>query len=114
MRHSKIERIIIVSVVGLLVVLGCGLLGIGVQQRVIAFADMNVQLGPLSLRTQAPQSSICPQKADPLANVCDRFSASPRPAYYRILLLWNSPEQGAQSRRVLVSWALRLRDEARD
>jgi hypothetical protein len=113
MRHSKTERIITVSV-GLLVVLGCGLLAAVVQQRVLTLADINVQLGPLSLRTHAPQSSICPQKADPLANVCDRFSASPLPASYRILLFWNAPERGSPSKRVLVSWAFRLREEARN
>jgi hypothetical protein len=115
MRHSKTERVIAVSLgVGLLVLLSCGLLATVVQQRVITLADMNVQLGPLSLRTHAPQSSICPEKADPLTNVCDRFSASPRPAYYRVLLFWNSSERGAPSRSVLASWTIPVRDAVRD
>jgi hypothetical protein len=115
MRHSKTERVIAVSLgVCLLVVLGCGLLATGVQQRVITLADMNVQLGPLNLRTHAPQSSLCPEKTDPLTNVCDRFSASPRPSSYRILLFWNDREHGAQSRSVLVSWTVPVRDTVRD
>jgi hypothetical protein len=115
MRHSKIERVIAVILgVGLFVVLGCGLLGVTVQQRVVTLADINVQLGPLSLRTHAPQSSICPEKADPLTNVCDRFSAIPRPASYRILLFWNAPERGAQTRSLLAAWTIPVRDAVRD
>jgi hypothetical protein len=115
MRHSKTERVIAVSLgVGLLVVLGCGLLTAVVQQRVVTLADMDVRLGPISLRTHAPQSSICPEKADPLTNVCDRFSASPRPSSYRILLIWNDPEHSAQPRSVLVSWAIPVRNAVRD
>lgn len=115
MRHAKIERIVAVIVgAGLLLVLGCGLLAGVVQQRIVALPDIAVELGPLGLRTRAPHSSVCPEKTDPLANVCDRFSAIPQPAYYRVLLFWNSAERGARSGHVLGAWAFRLRDEARD
>jgi hypothetical protein len=109
MRHSKIERIIaLVAGAGLLAALGCGLLGLAVQRRVITLADINVQLGPLSIVTHAPRSSVCPEKADPLTNVCDRFSAIPGPASYRILLLLSTPERGPGATRVLAHWIVWL------
>ncbi len=117
MRHSKTGRIITISAGAcLLLALGCGLLGLAVQQRVITLTDINVELGPLSIITHAPRSSVCPQpkKADPLANLCDRFSSIHGPPSYRILLFWSTPERGPQSSRVLASWTLPLRDEARD
>jgi hypothetical protein len=114
-RHSKTGRIIAISASAcLLFVLGCGLLGLAVQQRVIPLTDTNMQLGPLSIITHAPRSSVCPEKADPLANVCDRFSAIPGPASYRIWLFWSTPERGPRSTRVLAHWTLPLRDESRN
>jgi hypothetical protein len=95
---------------GLLAALGCGLLGLVVQQRVITLASINVQLGPLSIVTHAPRSSVCPEKADPLTNVCDRFSAIPGPASYRILLLLDTPERGPGATRVLAHWIVPLPD----
>jgi hypothetical protein len=115
MRHSKTGRIIAISTSAcLLVALGCGLLGLAVQQRMITLTEINMQLGPLSIITHAPRSSVCPEKADPLTNVCDRFSAIPGPASYRILLFWSTLERGPQSTRVLAYWTLPLRDESRN
>ena len=112
MRHSKLGRIIAICASAcLLVALGCGLLGLAVQQRVITLMEINMQLGPLSIITHAPRSSICPQKADPLTNLCDRFSGIPGPASYRIWLFLSTPEHGPRSARVLAHWTLPLRDE---
>ena len=112
MRHSKTGRIIASSAcVCLLLALGCGLLGLAAQQRVILLTDINIQLGPLSIITHAPRSSTCPEKADPLANLCDHFSGIPGPAFYRIWLFWSTPERGAQSTRVLAHWILPLRED---
>ena len=114
MRHSKTGRIIAISASAcLLFGLGCGLLGLAVQQRVIALTDIDMQLGPLNIVTHGPRSSVCPQKADPLANVCDRFSAIPRPAFYQIWLFLSTPERSPPSTRVLVHWRLPVRDDSR-
>jgi hypothetical protein len=110
MRHSKTGRIIAVSASAcLLFALGCGLLGLAVQQRVITLMEINVQLGPLSIVTRAPRSSVCPEKTDPLTNLCDRFSTIPRPAFYGIWLFLSTPERGPRSTRVLAHWTLPLR-----
>ena len=111
MRHSRIGRIVAMAAgLGLLAALGCGLLGLAVQQRVVVLADVDMQLGPLSVVGYAPGSPVCPQKADPLANVCDRFSSVPRPASYRIWLFLSAPERGPRATRVLAHWSLPLRD----
>jgi len=115
MRHSKPGRIItIIAGVCLLAALGCGLLGLAVQQRVITLMEIDMQVGPLSIITHAPRSSVCPQKADPLTNLCDRFSAIPGPASYRIWLFLSTPERGPRAARVLAHWTLPLRDESRN
>ena len=115
MRHSKTGRIIAISASAcLLFGLGCGLLGLAVQQRVITLTDSTMRLGPLSIITHAPRSSVCPEKADPLTNVCDRFSATPGTATYRIWLFWGTPERGPSSKRVLAHWVLPLRDQPRN
>ena len=115
MRHSKTAHMLVItSSACLLLALGCGLLGLAVQQRVMTLTDINVELGPFSVVTHAPRSSVCPDKADPLTNLCDRFSTTPGPAFYRILLFWSAPERGPQSTRVLAHWALPLRDESRN
>ena len=98
----------------LLLALGCGLLGLAVQQRVISPGDITLQLGPLSIITHAPRSAVCPEKADPLTNVCDRFSVFPAPASYRIWIFWSTPKRGPQAARVLAHWVLPLRDPSRD
>jgi hypothetical protein len=110
MCHSKTRRIIAIGAGAcVLVALGCGLLGLAVQQRVIPLAEVNLALGPLSVIARGPRSSVCPQKADPLANVCDRFSTSRGPSSYRIWLFWSAPERGPHATRVLAHWALPLR-----
>jgi hypothetical protein len=115
MRLSKTGRIIAISASAcLLFALGCGLLGLAVQQRVITLMEINVQLGSLSIVTRAPHSRICPDKTDPLANLCDRFSSVHGPAFYRIWLFLSTPERGPRSTRVLAHWTLPLRDESRN
>jgi hypothetical protein len=109
MRHSKIGRMLgLCASLCLLGVLGCGLLGLAIQQRVVPLTDLTMQVGPLSIITHAPRSSVCPQKADPLTNLCDRFSSIPGPASYRILLFWSTPERGPRAMRVLAHWTLPL------
>ena len=98
----------------MLLALGCGLLGLAVQQRAVTPADVTMQFGPLSIVTQGPRPSVCPEKADPLTNVCDRFSAFPAQASYRIWVFWNTPGRGARSARVLAHWVLTLREPARN
>ena len=115
MRRSKTGRIIAISAsVCLLFALGCGLLGLALQQRVITLTDINVEFGPLSITMQAPLSSVCPlaERGDPLTNLCARFSAIHGSPSYRLLLFWSTPERGAQSSRVLAMWALPVRDES--
>jgi len=52
MHHSKTGRIIAICASAcLLFALGCGLLGLAVQQRVITLTDISMQLGPLSIIT---------------------------------------------------------------
>jgi hypothetical protein len=115
MRHSKTGRIIALGAgVCLLLALGCGLLGLAVQQRVITLTDIDVELGPLSMIMHAPRPSVCPEKADPLTNLCDRFSSIHGPPSYRILLFWSTSDRGALSSRVLGIWTLPLHDESRD
>ena len=111
MRHSKTRRMIAISASAcLLCALGCGLLGLAVQQRAITLMEVNVQLGSLKIITHAPRSSVCPEKADPLTNLCDRFSSVHGPAFYRIWLFVSTPERGPQATRVLAHWTLPLRD----
>jgi hypothetical protein len=115
MRRSKPGRMIAICASAcLLFALGCGLLGLAVQQRVFTLADSTTQLGPLSIITHAPHSPVCPQKFDPLTNLCDRFSALPRPASYQIWLFLSTPERGPRSTRVLAHWTLPLRAESRN
>src|SRR5262245_2579953 len=112
MPHSRTGRIIAIGAIScLLLALGCGLLGLAVQQRIITPTDINMQLGPLSIITHAPRSSVCPQKADPLMNLCDRFSAFPEPASYQIWLFLSTPERGPRSTHVLAHWTLPVRDK---
>jgi hypothetical protein len=112
---SKTRRIIAISAsTCVLLALGCGLLGLAVQQRAVTPADVTVQFGPLSIVTHGPRPSVCPEKADPLTNVCDRFSAFPVPASYRIWVFWSTPGRGARSARVLAHWVLPLREPARN
>ena len=114
MRYRRAGRMAVIGAGAcLLLALSCGLFGLAVQQRVVPLTDITIELGPLSIITRGPRSSVCPQKADPLTNLCDRFSAVPRQAFYRIWLFWSTPERGPQAARVLAHWALPLRDDAR-
>jgi len=55
MCHSKTGRIMAICASAcLLFALGCGLLGLAVQQRVITLTDIIMQLGPLSIITHLP------------------------------------------------------------
>jgi hypothetical protein len=106
------RMIVMIAGVGLLAALGCGLLGLAVQQRLVTLSDLDLQIGPLSIVTHAPRSSVCPQKADPLTNVCDRFSAMPGPASYRIWLFLSAPERGPRATRVLAHWIVPLSERS--
>jgi len=114
MRYRTTSRMIAIGAGAcLLLALSCGLLGLAIQQRVVPLTDIAIELGRLSIITHGPRPSVCPQKADPLTNLCDRFSALPRPAFYRIWLFWSTPERGPQAARVLAHWTLALRNDTR-
>jgi len=115
MRHSRTGRIIvIIASACLLLALGCGLLGLAVQQGAITPRNINVQLGPLIIIARGPRSFVCAQQADPTSNLCDRLSSAPRPAFYRMWLFWYIPGRGTQSTRILAQWTLPLRNESRN
>src|SRR5256885_1063147 len=79
MHHSKTERIIAISAsICLLLALGCGLLGLGVQQGAVTPPDINVQLGPLVITTLGPRSFNCPLQNGPSMNICDGLRIVPR------------------------------------
>ena len=110
MRHSKTERIIAISAsICLLLALGCGMLGLTVQQGAVTLPDINVQLGPLVITTLGPRSFNCPLQNGPSMNVCDGLRIVPRLAAYRIWLLWDAPRRGTQSVRTLAEWTLPVR-----
>src|SRR5262245_22916024 len=117
MCQSKTGRIITLAAsLCLLLALGCGLFGLAVQQRVITLIDINVGLGPFSIMVQAPRPSVCSlaERGDPLKNLCARSSAIHESPSYRFLLFWSTPESGQQSTRVLVSWAIPVREDERN
>jgi hypothetical protein len=110
MRQSKTGRIIALSAsICLLLALGCGLLGLGVQQGTITPRDIHVQFGPLIITTLGPRSFNCPPQNGPSMNVCDGLRVVPRLAAYRIWLLWYTPGRGTQSVRTLAEWTVPLR-----
>ena len=110
MRHSKTERIIAISAsICLLLALGCGLLGLAVQQGAVTPPDINVRLGPLVFTTLGPRSFTCPPQNGPSMNVCDGLRIVPRLAAYRIWLLWDTPGRGTQSVRTLAEWTVPVR-----
>jgi hypothetical protein len=110
MRHPRTGRILsIMASACLLLVLGCGLSGLAVQQRVITLADINAQLGPLIIVTRGPSTFICPRQNNPTANLCDRLSAAPRPAAYRVWVFWYEPRRGSGSTRTLANWTFSVR-----
>jgi len=110
MRHSRTGRIIaIIAGACLALVLGCGLLGLAVQQGVVTPRNINVQFGPLILIARGPRSFVCLQNGDPFSNLCDRRSFTPGPAIYRVWLFWYTPGRGTDSTRILTQWTLPLR-----
>ena len=110
MRHTKTERIIAISAsLCLLLALGCGLFGLGVQQGTITPRDIHLQLGPLIITTLGPRSFTCPLQNGPSMNVCDGLRIVPRLAAYRIWLLWDAPGRGTESVRTLVEWTVPVR-----
>ncbi len=115
MRHSKTERIIAISAsICLLLALGCGLLGLGIQQRVIAPKDINVQLGSLIIIARGPDSRNCPQQDTTTTNLCDMTkSLAARPDIYRMWVFWYTPGRGTESTHILAVWRLALREEPR-
>jgi len=115
MRHSKTGRIIAIGAsLCLLLALGCGVLGLAVQQRVIATRDINVQIGPLIVIARGPDARNCPQQDTTATNLCDLTkSLAARPDVYRMWLFWYTPGRGAQSARTLAVWRLPLRQEPR-
>ena len=115
MRHSRTSRIIAISAsICLLLALGCGLLGLAVQQRVVTPKDIHVQLGPLILIARGPDSLNCPQQATTITNLCDLTkSLAARPDVYRVWVFWYRPGRGTQSTHILAVWRLALRNEER-
>ena len=115
MRHSRTSRIIAISAsICLLLALGCGLLGLAVQQRVITPRDINVQVGPLIIIARGPDPLNCPQQATTITNLCDLTkSLAARPGVYRIWVFWYTPGRGTQSTRILAVWRIPLREESR-
>ncbi len=110
MRHSKTGRIITISAsICLLLVLGCGLLGLGVQQGAVTPPDINVQLGPLVITTLGPRSFNCPLQNGPSMNICDGLRVVPRLTAYRIWLLWYTSRRDTQSVRTLAEWTVPVR-----
>ena len=115
MRHSKTGRILaFLAGACLLLVLGCGVLGLGIQQRVITPRDINVQLGSLIIIVRGPDSRHCPQQATTITNLCDLTkSVAARPAIYRMWVFWYTPGRGTESTHTLAVWRLQLREESR-
>ena len=110
MRHSKTSRIIAISAGAcLLLALGCGMLGLGVQQGAVTPPDINVQLGPLVITTLGPRSFKCPLQNGPSMNICDGLRIVPRLAAYRMWILWDAPRHGTQSVRTLAEWTVPVR-----
>jgi|SRR5581483_3914448 len=110
MRCSKAGRILsIIASACVLFALGCGLLGVAVQQRVLTVGDMHIQLGPLIVVTRGPDTFVCPRQNNPTGNLCERLSVMPRPAVYRVWVFWYEPRRGAGSTRTLANWAFPVR-----
>lgn len=110
MRHFRMSRLLTLAAsVCLLLVLGCGLLGLAVQRRVITPADINLRLGPLIVVTRGPSSFQCPRQNNPTTNLCDRLSAEPRPAVYRVWIFWHELRRGTDSTLTLAQWTVPVR-----
>jgi hypothetical protein len=113
MRQPKIGRILgLLFGICLLLVLGCGLLGLAVQQRVITPKDINLQFGQLIIIARGPDPRNCPQQDTTITNLCDLTkSLAARPDIYRVWVFWYTPGRGPQSTHTLVVWRLPLRKD---
>ena len=112
MRQSKTGRIIAIAAgTCLLLALGCGLLGLAVQQGAISPRDIHAQLGSITVITRGPQSFLCPPQGNPTENLCDRMKLAPLPAVYRIWVYWETPGRRTHSTRTLIQWAIPVRQE---
>lgn len=110
MRYWKPGPVITICVgICLLLALGCGVLGLAVQQRIITPRNYNIQLGPLIFATRGSGLFACPQQAGQSFNQCDRLSSARRPSFYRMWLFWYTPGRGIQSTRMIFQWTLPLR-----
>lgn len=110
MHLSKTGRILaLLAGTCLLLALGCGMLGLAVQQGTIVPPDINVQLGPLIVTTLGPRSFNCPPQNGPSMNICDGLRVVPQLTAYRIWLLWYTPGRGTESTRTIVQWTLPVR-----
>jgi hypothetical protein len=115
MPHSKIRRLAALAAGAcLLLALGGGLLGLAVQQGVIAPRDIKVELGPLILIARGPRSLTCSQIPNAASNLCGRLGPVPGRQLYRMWAFWYIPGRGVQSARILAQWSLPLRDEPRN
>ena len=115
MLQSKTGRIIGLSASAcLLIALGVGLLGLAVQQGVIAPRDVKAELGPLIFIARGPRSLTCSQSPTLASNLCARLGPAPGPQLYRVWLFWYTSGRGTQSARILAQWSLPLRDGSRD
>lgn len=114
MRHSKIIRILaLLAGACLLLALGCGLLGLGVQQRVITPKEINLQLGSLIFIARGPDPRNCPQQDTTTTNLCDLTkSLAARPNIYRMWVFWYTPGRGTESTHILAVWRIPLREES--
>lgn len=109
-QRARTRRILALTLSAcMLLALGCGLLGVAVQQRVITLADINIRLGPLIVVTRGPRSFQCPRQNNPTTNLCDRLSAAPRPAVYRVWIFWYRPRPGVDSTLTLAQWTVPVR-----
>jgi hypothetical protein len=115
MHHSKTGRILaLLAGACLLLALGCGMLGLAVQQRVITPRDINLQFGRLIIIARGPDSLNCPQQATTTTNLCDLTkSLAARPEIYRMWVFWYTPGRGTESTHILAVWRLPLREEER-
>jgi hypothetical protein len=115
MRLSKAGRILaVLAGTCLLLTLGCGLLGLAIQQRVIVARDINLQFGQLIIIARGPDPLNCPQQATTTTNLCDLTnSLAARPDVYRVWVFWYTPGHSTQSSQTLAVWRLPLREEKR-
>lgn len=110
MRDSRKGRLItLLASACLLLALGCGLLGLAVQQGAMTPRDIHEQFGPLTIITRGPHSFLCPPQGNPTENLCDRMKLAPLPEVYRIWIYWDVPGRGTQSARLIAQLTIPVR-----